>query len=98
WHRCAGGGAVHSINNGSRSLRELPKKSRPEAALNSNLMIEYHAAIIAGFDFRRFKSTMFVEHARASMAHGSTMMNSVMIVMMVVKASHPSSRGAGKGG
>ena len=32
------------------------------------------------------------------MAHGSTMMNSVMIVMMVVKASHPSSRGAGKGG
>jgi hypothetical protein len=29
------------------------KKSRPKAALNSNLMIVDQAAINAGFDFRR---------------------------------------------
>jgi hypothetical protein len=29
------------------------RESRPKAALNSNLMIDDHAAINAGFDFRR---------------------------------------------
>ena len=42
-----------SANNGSRALTSCQKKSRPNAALNSNLMMADHAAINAGSAFRR---------------------------------------------
>jgi hypothetical protein len=43
-------GAVHLAPRWSVSL-ERERKSRPKAALNSNLMIVDHAAINTGFDF-----------------------------------------------
>lgn len=45
----------------------------------------------------RLRSTAFAEHARPSMAHLSAMMDSVMMVVLVVKAARPGRR-AGKGG
>jgi hypothetical protein len=41
-------------NTGKRIFKSSAKKSRPEAALNSNSMIVDQAAINAGFDFRSF--------------------------------------------
>ena len=45
------------------------RKSRPKAALNSNLMIEDQAAINAGFDFRRYAMTPMPAKPRIIIAH-----------------------------